>query len=290
MKPILIKNTSIDRQTIFFQRNREKFFKYPWHYHQEMELILVLEGKGTRLLGDSIEKFEAGDLVLIGKNTPHIWQNPKHYYEKDSTKNVEAIVLHFYEHFHGEKFAQLPETRFLTNLYAKARNGLKVYGKSHSDIKAILLNMQRESDFIKILSLLKIMEILHTRQEFRNLATDTFVRHYFEHKNERFNAAYNYLMENFNRKVRLAEVAEITHLSETAFCRFFKRHSGKSFSQFLKVIRIGYACQLLSEKDDTISNVAYLSGYENISNFNKHFKELKNTTPNAFKKHFSESR
>ncbi|WP_194766890.1 AraC family transcriptional regulator [Tamlana sp. I1] len=284
MKPELIRHQKANKKAVLYQNIEVPYFEFPWHYHPELELILVIQGHGTRFIGDSIQTFEPGDLVLLGKNVPHQWKNSSSHYAIPSKSMAKAIVVHFEENFHGSDFSALSEMKFLDSIYSKALRGIKIQGHAHKEISNTLLRMNEQTDFKRVLCLFSILNIIDKSEHCEYLASEAFARQFFEFKDQRFNTVYHYIMQNFHRTIRLAEVASLANLSPTTFCRFFKKHTGKSFSSFLKDLRISYASRLLIEENHAIEQIAYMSGYHNISNFIKHFKQLKKMTPSKYRK------
>lgn len=258
----------------------ESFLKF-WHYHPELELVFILESTGTRFVGDSIEKFEAGEIVLIGKNLPHLWLNDKEYFDKTSRLKAKALVIHFKENF-TENFLQIPEMSGISELFKRAGCGIKFEGKSNGLILKKVNELFSLHGLDKIIKLLELLKDLSQHQEYKTLASSSYMNSFQEVSNCKMIKVYENIMNNFKRDLSLETAAELVHMNPSAFSRYFKQVQKKTFTQFVNEVRIGYACKLLIEQKYNVAEVCYESGFKNLSNFNRQFKALKRMPPSDF--------
>lgn len=236
-----------------------------------------------RTVGDHDECFSDGDLVFLGSNLPHSYQNDPVYYQGNASLTAEAIVIHFREDFLGKDFFNLPEMIPVNQLFDRAKFGLKILGNTRQQISDIMHEMQDLSGHRRIIQLLSILEVLSLSEEFQLLANPGFVQQYAVSGNDRITKVHEYIMTNFRKDIPLANAAEIANMSIPSFCRFFKACTRKSYSHFLNEIRVGYACKLLSEDKYNISRICYESGFNNMSNFNRRFKKITGKSPLQYK-------
>lgn len=265
------------------QKDVYPYYPTPWHYHPEYELVLVVKSTGKRTIGDHVERFADGDLLFIGPNLPHSYQNDPIYYQNDESLTAEAIVIHFGEDFLGKDFFDLPEMILVRQLFNKAKFGFKVLGETRQQVENMMTEMQSLSGHQRIISLLKILEILSLTEEYTLLVKPGFIQDYTISNNEQLTVIHEFIMNNFQKDLSLAEVAKVANMSIPSFCRFFKSSTRKTFSTFLNDIRIGYACKLIVEDKYNISRICYESGFNNLSNFNRQFKKLTDKTPLQYK-------
>ena len=252
-------------------------FEFKWHYHPEYELTLITNGKGKRLVGDSYENFETGDLVLIGPEMPHTWISNR------IRKNAaSAVVIQFSKKFIGS-FLLLPEFKSVAKLLSNSSQGLFFSSKNYNKIKEQINRLPDCNGAEKIISLLSILHQLQQQRSVK-LASSLFMPVKGIENETRINKVCQYVQKNANEEVNLEKAASLIHLSNTAFCKFFKRITGKTFSDYVNDIRIGNACLLLTESDKTIAEIAYKCGFENLTYFNRVFLKKKNTTPGSFRK------
>lgn len=280
MKLHLLDRTHAD-STIFVRKNSDQNFLKIWHYHLELELVVILKSKGTRLIGDSIHKFQPNDVVLIGKNLPHMWLNDPEYFKITSTLKAEAISIHFAEEFLGNPFLQLIEMKPIAELLKKAERGIS-FKNIPAVIQQAIIRLKDETGFDKIHQFIGILNHLALHQDYELLASSGYVASLNFDEPKLSNNAIAYIFKNFNKKLDLNTVANHVHMNPSAFSRSFRRVHRKTFSQYVNEIRVGYACGLLMDNKLSISAIAYESGFNNLSNFNRQFKMIKKMSPSAY--------
>jgi len=251
----------------------------PWHHHPEFELIFLEKSKGTLVVGDCIDKFKDGDMVFIGPNTPHVMKNEDAYYKKDPDLKAIAWVVHFKEDSFGKEFFLLPEMLRIRKFLQKSFQGIRVIGSTKNQIIE-QLKMLHTSDYAqRIIILLQILQQLAQSDELEYLASEDFVESFRQSSNQKLYKIYEYVSKNFQQKIELDEAAKVANMSKTAFCRFFKSKTKKTFSEFLNEMRINYAKKLLDEGKLTVSQIAYECGFNSPSYFNKQFKAHTGNSP-----------
>ena len=282
MKPILLQIPKSNKESFRVALDEGPYFYTPLHFHITCQLTLILEGKGTRFVGDSIERFEEGEIVFLGSNIPHVFRNDPAYYEEGSTLRARAIHAFFMPDFLGEKFLGLPELAPINKLLEQAERGFKVTGKTNIIIAEKLRRMLELEGFPRLIELFNILQILSASSDLELLASSFVNQSLKKSDSDKINDVFNYVMHHFAEPVKLEDVSEVANMSTTAFCRYFKKNTAKTFSQFLNEIRIGHACKLLTEENYPVAEVAYLCGFKNISNFNRRFKDIMGYTPTEY--------
>lgn len=267
--------------TINVVEHRRHYFINSFHYHPELEFTLITKSKGMRFLGDTIEPFSEGDLVLIGSNIPHCWRNDASSLT-DTDHKAEMLTVQFCWDFIGNDFYKIPECIAIVDFLQTSKRGLQITGKTRDDISTILLSMNEQTGIHKIISLISALDILSRSTETFPLASIDYVNTYSDAGSSRINNVNIFLVDNFSKQISLSEVASVANMSETAFCRYLKLKTGKTYSQLLNEIRIRYACKLLITSGLTLSGIAYESGYNNLSNFIIQFKAIMKQTPKDY--------
>lgn len=283
MKPHFLDRTDLQNKSVSVHHNKYPHFLKVWHYHEQLELVLILKSKGTRFVGDSIEKFNRGEIILLGKNLPHMWLNDKEYFEKESNLLAEAIAVHFKEDFLGAEFFNLPEMKHIRNLFEKATRGLK-FTLNNETISAEIKALITSNDVEKIIKIVRILDLLAKEQTHTQLSTSGFVNSFRITENKKLARVYAYIFNNFKNHITLEAAADVAHMNPSAFSRYFKKVSRKTFSKYLNEIRIGYSCKLLLEEKYSITDICYASGFNNISNFNRQFKVITDYSPTEYLK------
>lgn len=262
---------------------KQSYLDIPFHFHESCELIYIEEGFGIRLVGDHIEKFTNGDLVLIGPNLPHTWKTDIVFQQRSNYK-IKAIVLYFMPEFLKELVAGLPDQEKITRFLEHSLYGISFSGASKKEIINKLQQTSEAEGLRKSILSLEVIELLINSNEFGLLASPKYKKS-FAHKNiNRFRTIYQYILSNFQNEITLHDVARVANLSSKAFCRYFKNYTGKSLVQFINELRVEHACMLLKNEEYSISSVCFDSGYNSLTHFNNCFKQLVNKTPTEYRK------
>jgi AraC-like DNA-binding protein len=274
----------LDKSFIVF-REQGKLFPCPWHYHPEYELVLVTKSTGRRMVGDHIGYFKEGDLVFMGPMIPHVWVNDPEYLAEGSPLHADAIVIHFVGDFLGEKFLQVPEMERLNHFLQLSNRGMHIKGPASEKICTLMKQILNMNGMQRLVTLFSIFEILSATSDYELLASPGYVQNIHTNKSsDRFSKITEYIMRNFDREITLPEAASAANMAVTTFCNFFKTHYRMTFVEYLNVVRVGHACKLLGDKNKTIVGVAYECGFNNLANFNRQFKKIKNLTPSEYRK------
>ena len=259
-----------------------------WHCHSEIELICFHKGTGTQFVGDHIKSFEAGDIVLVGKDLPHYWRYDAGCYEDVESEIPYSTVIHFHDNCIGERFLYLPETKPIRDLLEKARRGILIPASHAGDIALMIEKIMQTNGMSKLISLLECLMAIANLPKETLLSSIGFKYDFNEADSERMNDIYDFTLRNFKRKIQLEEIAAVVDLVPNSFCRYFKTHSGKTFFSFLTDVRIGYACKLVLENKLDIKQVCFESGFNNFSSFHKSFKMITGKSPKDYQRmHYS---
>jgi len=287
MRPQLLLIPKVPNLSFSLRNDIVPYFHNKWHYHTEIELIYIVRGEGTQFIGDNISRFSKGDILLIGSNLPHYWRCDDNYFQDIPGLSAEANVAHFMQDFWGDDFLELPENIAIKTLLKKSQRGILIDAATAEIIKPFLERIITVSGAMRIALLLQILDIIAGSQDLTLLSSATFHTNYNQSETERLNDIYSYTMNNFKEKISLEEIASTGCLSVNSFCRYFKSQTKKTFSQFLMEIRIGHACKLLIENKLTVSKICTESGFNNFSNFNRHFKLISKQSPLEYRKTFA---
>ena len=259
---------------LFTPSLRNNFY---WHYHAEYELVYVEATNGIRHVGQHISSFMDSDLVLIGPNIPHL------NFDYGLQTEYRQIVVQLKEHFMGNAFKETPEFEAIQQLFDKAYLGLSFSGKTKNAVAEKLRSMQQLNPFQQLLCLLQIFQLLANTDEVTELNDqDTSIKLFMNDK-IRMGSVYKYIHAEYNETPDVNKVAASVHLSTAAFCRYFKKQTNMTFTDFVNQYRITQAKTLLLQ-DKTISEVCYEVGFESLSYFNKLFKKITGENPSQFKK------
>ncbi|QHV99004.1 AraC family transcriptional regulator [Spirosoma endbachense] len=294
MRPQLLKVPLSSECSFSIRQDVVPYFYNRWHYHPEIELVHLEKGRGTQFVGDNIQNFQAGDVLLIGSNLPHYWRCEPVYFDNQEGLVAQATVVHFRDNFWGDTFLQLPENRLIAQFLEKSRQGIRLHGQTKEETKRLLARMLAEKcpsqiGTTRIISLIQALSMLAQSTEIELLSTVDYPNHFDDADTDRINQIYAYSITHFRRKISLDEIAKVANMSPNSFCRYFKSRSRKSYSHFLLELRVQHACKLLIEGRLSIAQVCYESGFNQFSGFNKYFKLITGKSPMHYQKAFGEA-
>ncbi|MEI6060730.1 MAG: AraC family transcriptional regulator [Bacteroidota bacterium] len=253
-----------------------------WHFHPEFELTYIIRGRGKRIVGDSVEPFQEGDLVLLGPDLPHTWNSGNNNNKSESCK---AVVFQFSHKMLSDLINEFPEFEAIRRLLNIANRGISFHGEQALETRKKLLKLSKSSGLVKLTQFWLILDDLSRSNNYRLLASANYVPSLNKYNVERINSVFSYVTGHFTENISLQKVAGIVHMTQTSFCRFFKMITGETFTEYLNNFRISHACVLLiKQQDRSILQVAYDSGFKSSTHFNRMFLQKKNCTPTGFRR------
>lgn len=282
VKATLLKRGATPDHSFSVARHDFPHFLKVWHYHVELELVYIVRSEGTRFIGDNIDRFQAGELMLIGSNLPHMYQNDVAYFEPKSEKRAEAYAVHFNPVFLKTSFSDIPELLEFHNLIEKAKLGLKFSAKTVALVGPKILALKKADDLSRMLGFMAILADLCRDNETNTIASSGFVNHFEQAGDLKLDKVYDYVMHHFQEDINVDDIVDLVSMNKSSFCRYFKRTTQKTFTEFLNDIRIGFACKMLVERQMGILEISYYCGYNNISHFNRQFKKKMSMSPSAY--------
>ena len=277
MKILPFKIPKPGKESLVYQEDRELRFYDKLHEHEEIQISYIVKGRGSLILGDTVNEYKPGDILIIGEKIPHVFRS-------DSDLQEESVMysLFFTKSSFGKDFFNLSDLTGVENFFKKSDHGMKIASQQDLLYKKFKMlkgqnRMQRLATFLQILDIL-----IHA--ESTPLSSFIYQKPYSDDEGKRMNDVLQFTLDNFQENIALEEVAEKANMSKNAFCRYFKKRTNKTYFQFLIDLRIEQACKLLyNKKDLSIGAISELSGFPNVANFNRKFKELKQMTPSEYR-------
>ena len=276
--------TAGDCFTIF---DRHKaVFDFPLHYHEEYELNFIANAKGARrVIGDHVQEIGDLELVLVGPNLPHVWEN-----HRCKSKKIHEVTIQFHKDLFDEKFLRRYQLRYIREMLERSAKGIFFSKETAKQLGPRLIALKQKHGFDSVLELLSIMHDLSISRNIRTLSDASFNNTELSYNSRRVEKVMEYINANFERTISLAEVARLTNMTEVSFSRFFKQRTGISFTDSLTEVRLGHASRKLIDTTENISELAFHCGFNNMSNFNRIFKKKKGCTPKEFRENLSGKR
>lgn len=263
---------------LIYQEDHEYAFYDQFHQHQEIQLSYILEGEGTLIVGDTISHYQKGDILAIGGNLPHLFKS-----EPNASVKSHMLTLFFTKQGFGEQFFHLEELSEVNSFFQKIDNGFKVLSH-HKSLAESFIKVKDNDKLERFIIFLQILKIL-TKAKKQPLSSYTYGKNYSADEGKRMQDVMSYTMNHFHEVISLDDIAEVALMTKNAFCKYFKKRTNKTYVQFLNELRVEKASQLLlSQKELSIAEIGFQSGFGNVSNFNRQFKLVKEMTPSSFRK------
>lgn len=270
---------------IFFAREKTEF-DFPVHSHEEFELNLILNGKGVnRVVGDHIGEINDMELVLIGSHVPHAWLTHKYKYTENTAKIFE-ITIQFHKDLLDDKLLQRNQLFYVKDLMDKAGSGVLFGRETIEKIKDRIISITSNKGFYSVIELLTILHELSVSSDMELLCNDCYRDVHHHSESDRLDVILKYMNDNFQNDISHSQIAHVANMTEVSFSRFIKKRTGKTFIDVLNEIRLGQASRQLIDSYATVSEIAFRTGFKNLSYFNRVFKTKKGKTPLEFRHDF----
>lgn len=261
-------------------------FDFPLHYHEELEINLIINAKGAqRVVGDHIGEIDDIELVLTGSNLQHAW-----FTHKCTSSEIREVTIQFHKDLFDEKLLKRNQVAFIRKMFEHSARGILFSRETARLLTVRLMNLNQKHGFDSVLELFSILHDLSISRNMQLLSDTTFNNNKpASYNSRRVEKTMEYMNQNFDKPIALSDVAKIANMTETAFSRFFKARTGINFIDSLNDIRLGHASRMLIETTESVSEVAYHCGFNNMANFNRIFKKKKGCTPKEFRDSYSKS-
>lgn len=262
-----------------FMDEEVNVFKF-WHYHRELELLYINKGSGKRYIGSHISYFKGGELILIGPMLPH------YSFVDPVLPNQKKVSIQLREGFPGVTILMMPEMQPIRQLLERARLGVSFFGQTKIEVGKKLEELEDASPIDRVIMTFEILKLLAQSEDYKVLNSEGYQIEIAPQDNERLRNIFNFVRENFKRQISLDEIANESSMTPPSFARYFKKNTGKTFTQFVNEYRLVHASKLLAEKPTSITDICFESGFNNFSHFNKLFKDYTGQSPSDYRKEF----
>lgn len=283
MKPLYEKITKPEDQSFYIEEVIKPYFTDLWHFHPEIEILYVREGCGSKYVGNSINSFFPGDIVIIGPNVPHVHVCNTDCSSSDRSFGSSAICIQFMPDVFRKLQSEIPEMYKINELLNESIRGIEFVDKTRKILIKHIEALLYLNGIQRLLKLLTILDIMSAGKDVKYLSSPEYEPVIINSEDKsRMEIIFRYVIQNYPNKIFLDEVASLVNLTPPSFCRYFKSRTTKVFSSFVNEVRIGNSCKMLIENKLTISQVCYSSGFNYLSNFYRQFKNIKGITPTEF--------
>lgn len=278
MKPFFEQINTEPYRSFRVQRYVQADIDIPWHFHPEHEIVWVVKGQGQVFVKDHVMPYSAHELVLVGSNVPHFYSA-----EQATGELLEILVIQFSPELFHHHLLAIPEMQDIQGLLARINHGIKIEQAHLSKALALQLSqLEKQRGVHQLTALLEVLDAIAQVEDYQ-LISESAESLEEPQKPPRLQRIIHFILENYQRNIRLAEVADIAHLEKSAFCRYFKKHTRVTFNDYVNTLRINFACKLLSNSDLPITQIAYSVGYNHFSHFVREFKKREHMLPKAYR-------
>lgn len=257
------------------------------HRHREVQIEWVVEGSGMLIAGNYMQRFASGDIYIIGANQSHIFKSDNVYFDTEEKKQIHSISIFFDPSHLSKNILSLPEMVGVKRFVDGLHNGFQIPERNHDIVKSTITAIKKSSETPRVAAFITLLHLLSTIGNLKPLATNNNEQIISEVEGIRMDQIFQYLVTNYKNHISLAEISGIANLTPQAFCRYFKKHTDKTFVGFLNEVRINEACKMIvSGKFDGFSDVSYQTGFDNVTNFNRVFKKTMGKSPSEYQRDF----
>lgn len=289
MKVVQFTITVTIDNSIHFQKDILPHFYEHLHRHNETQTTWIIHGEGTFIAGNYMQRFQSGDFFIIGANQPHLFKSDQAFFEESSDKHIHTLNVFFDPKGFLAQLLSFPEMRTIKNFVDLSIFGMKASEKDKKILSGHLLKIKDTSTGFRLAAFIELLQVMASLKNWKYLSTESFGHAISDLEGLRMNDVYQYTMANFTENITLEQISAVVYLTPQSFCHYFKKHTSKTYINFLNEVRTNEACKRFMEKDfNSISSVAYQSGFNNVVTFNRVFKSITGKAPREFIKVYHE--
>jgi AraC-like DNA-binding protein len=275
--------------SIVVQEDKLPHFYNHLHRHNEAQITWVISGEGTLIAGNYMRRFKPGDIYILGANQPHIFKSDPAYFDKKNKKQVHNLTIFFNPDILFQTVLNLPETKTIKKFIEGITYGLQVPAAEQKKITTEMMNVTNSKQGFRLAAFIHMLQIMTMMKEWKTLATISAEYSFSDQEGLRMNDVYQYTMAHYAENIKLKQVADVAYLTPQAFCRYFKKHTRKTYIAFLSEIRISEACKKIIAGDfDSISSIAYDTGFSSAVSFNRVFKKITGKSPRQYLREYNQ--
>jgi len=272
------------------QEDKLAHFYEHLHRHNEVQITWVINGEGTLIVGNNMLPFNSGDLFVIGANQPHFFKNDASYFIPNNRKSIHSLNIFFNPAGFISQLLAFPEMSTIKKFVRSSSFGMRASEMEASILSEYFLKIRNSSAGFRLAYFIEMLQVMANLKKWEYLSTESFESGITDFEGLRMNDIYRYIIDNFTKDITLAQIAAVSYLTPQSFCRYFKKHTGKTYIHFLNEVRINEARKRFMEMNfDSIGTVAYHCGFNNVISFNRMFKSIVGKTPSEFIKNYHKS-
>lgn len=279
--PVAIDNS------IHLQEDKMPHFYEHLHRHNEIQITQVIKGEGTLIAGNYMQRFQSGDIFVLGANQPHLFKSDPQYFDPANNLNIHSLNIFFDPKGFLSQLLSFPEIRTIKKFVTASIHGMQSVEADQEKIAECIVRVKNNTAGYRLAAFIELLQVMADLKNWKYLSTESFEYTITDSEGLRMNDVYQYTMANYTENITIAQVAAVVYLTPQSFCRYFKKHTSKTYINFLNEIRINEACKKFMGMDfKSVSAVAYQSGFNNVVTFNRVFKSITKKSPREFIKEY----
>lgn len=276
--------------SVIVQEDVQPWFYEHLHRHNETQVTWVIKGEGTLIAGNYMQRFKPGDIYIIGANQPHVFKSDPLYFDKRKKKEIHSLTIFFNPRGFFKSVLELPEMKSIAKFLEMTAHGLQVNPLHEDIVSAGIMDVKGKSNAQRLAAFIEFLHLMSGMKRWKTLSTEGIEHNISDTEGLRMNDIYQYTMANYNENITLKRISEVAHLTPQAFCRYFKKHTLKTYVNFLNEVRVSEACKKLMARDyESVTAVAYQTGFSNAVTFNRVFKKITGKSPRQYNKEYNQN-
>jgi AraC-like DNA-binding protein len=276
--------------SVIVQEDIQQWFYEHLHRHNETQITWIIEGDGTLIAGNYMQPFKSGDIYIVGANQPHVFKSDPSYFDKRKKKEIHTISIFFNPRGFFKPILELPEMKTVSKFVETSSYGLQAHYLHQDVLRAGIEEVRSKTSAQRLAAFIETLQLMAGLKKWKTLSTELVEHSISDSEGLRMNDIYQYTMNNYTDNITLKKISDIAHLTPQAFCRYFKKHTLKTYVNFLNEVRVSEACKKLMSRDyESVSSVAYQTGFSNAVTFNRVFKKVTGKSPRQYSKEYNQN-
>jgi AraC-like DNA-binding protein len=276
--------------SVIVQEDIQPFFYEHLHRHNETQITWIIKGEGTLIAGNYMHRFKAGEVYILGANQPHVFKSDPVYFDKRKKKEIHSLTIFFNPKGFFKPILELPEMKGVQKFVETTHHGLQAPGAQQETLATHIRDIYHKSNALRLAAFIETLQFMSGIKKWKSLSTELTEHSISDSEGLRMNDIYHYTMSNYTDNISLKQISEIAHLTPQAFCRYFKKHTLKTYVNFLNEVRVSEACKKLKLRDyESVSSVAYQTGFANAVTFNRVFKKITGKSPRQYSREYNQN-
>jgi YesN/AraC family two-component response regulator len=276
--------------SVVVQEDIQHWFYEHLHRHNETQITWIIKGEGTLIAGNYMQRFRPGDIYILGANQPHVFKSDPSYFDKRKKKEIHSMSVFFNPKGFFRPVLELPEMKSVSKFIDMTFFGLQAHYLHQDILSTAMQDVKNKNNAGRLAAFIEMLQFMANLKKWKSLSTEMIEHTISDSEGLRMNDIYQYTMANYTENITLKKIADIAHLTPQAFCRYFKKHTLKTYVNFLNEVRVSEACKKLMLRDfESVSSIAYQTGFSNAVTFNRVFKKITGKSPRQYSKEYNQN-